>query len=144
MTLLPQALDEFAGQADARDGNGEYALDGLSAQILALRGISDYFGFIGRSASMWKEVTLSPKGQITLPWEMREQLGLEPGDAVVATLEEGCLMLTPKNITFNDLAGFLGDPPNGPASLEAIDATVAAEVGRDAAASLKTAKDEAA
>ncbi len=93
---------------------------------------------------MWKDVVLSPKGQITLPKEMREILNLESGDTIVMTVADGRLVLTPKNVNFNDLAGFLGQPPNGPATLEEIDETVAKEMGQSVISPLTEAKDEAA
>ncbi|WET76164.1 hypothetical protein [Rhizobium croatiense] len=39
--------------------------------------------------------------------------------------------MTPKSINFNDLAGLLGSPPNGRASLEEIDAAVTDAAGND-------------
>jgi antitoxin PrlF len=93
---------------------------------------------------MWKDITLSPKGQITLPKEMREMLDLEPGDSILVTVVEGRLVLTPKNVEFNDLAGFLGRPPNGPVTLDEIDETVGREIGLSAASPLDESKDEAA
>ncbi len=41
--------------------------------------------------------------------------------------------MTPKSINFNDLAGLLGSPPNGRASLEEIDAAVTEAAGSDVA-----------
>lgn len=73
---------------------------------------------------MWWEVTLSPKGQVTIPKEMREALNLRPGDQLIYSVVDGEVVLTPKNIDFNDLAGLLGQPPKGRATLEEIDAAV--------------------
>lgn len=72
---------------------------------------------------MW-EVTLSPKGQVTIPKEMRDMLGLRPGDQVIYSVIDGEIVVTPKNIDLQDLAGLLGSPPNGPATLEEIDEAV--------------------
>jgi len=72
---------------------------------------------------MW-EVTLSPKGQVTIPKEMRDILGLRPGDQVIYSVVDGEIVVTPKNIDLQDLAGLLGSPPNGPATLEEIDEAV--------------------
>lgn len=93
---------------------------------------------------MWKEIVSSPKGQITLPSEMREILGIMPGDTIVVSLDEGKLVLTPKNLDFNDLAGFLGEPPNGPATLEELDEAIAREMAESAMAPTKQFKDFAA
>lgn len=38
-------------------------------------------------------VQLSPRGQITLPAEIREAVGLSPGDTLVVTVEEGRVLL---------------------------------------------------
>ncbi|MGK6312005.1 AbrB/MazE/SpoVT family DNA-binding domain-containing protein [Neorhizobium sp. DT-125] len=78
------------------------------------------------------EVTLSPKGQVTIPKEMREALGLQPGDHLIYSVVDGDVVLTPKNVNFNDLAGLLGKPPRGRASLEEIDATVLKAGGANA------------
>ena len=80
---------------------------------------------------MQGEFTLSPKGQITLPKELRDLLGLQPGDQLVFSIIDGEVVITPKSINFNDLAGLLGSPPNGPASLEEIDAAVTEVAGSD-------------
>lgn len=82
---------------------------------------------------MQNYLTLSPKGQITLPKDLRDSLGLRGGDTLVYTIVGENIVVTPKSIDFNDLAGFLGAPPNGPASLEEIDATVMRSGGRAAA-----------
>ena len=82
----------------------------------------------------WK-LTVSAKGQVTIPKELRERLSLLPGDELVAVLEADQLLLTPKNIDFNDLAGLLGQPPKGRASLEDIDTTVARAAGENVVAS---------
>lgn len=74
---------------------------------------------------------LSPKGQITLPKELRDALGLQPGDQLVFSVIDGEVVMTPKSINFNDLAGLLGSPPNGRASLEEIDAAVTEAAGSD-------------
>lgn len=81
---------------------------------------------------MWWEVTLSAKGQVTIPKEMREALNLQPGDHLIYSLVDGEVVVTPKNLNFNDLAGLLGKPPKGPATLDEIDAAVLAAAGANA------------
>ena len=39
--------------------------------------------------------SVSPKGQITLPAEVRRQLGVKPKDKVTVTLEDGRVTVTP-------------------------------------------------
>ncbi|MES5100917.1 AbrB/MazE/SpoVT family DNA-binding domain-containing protein [Agrobacterium sp. BA1120] len=74
-------------------------------------------------------MTLSSKGQVTLPKEMREALNLRPGDQIVYSIIDGEVVLTPKNVDFNDLAGLLGKPPRGRATLEEIDESVLKAAG---------------
>lgn len=85
---------------------------------------------------MQKEATLSPKGQVTLPKELRDALGLKAGDDILFTVVDGEAILTPKNIAFNELAGFLGQPPSGPATLEEIDEAIGREAAHAATRSL--------
>ncbi|RKE83840.1 AbrB/MazE/SpoVT family DNA-binding domain-containing protein [Rhizobium sp. AG855] len=78
------------------------------------------------------DVTISAKGQITIPKELREQLTLSPGDQMVFSVVDGEIVITPKNIDLKDLAGFLGTPPNGRSTLEEIDETVVRTAGANA------------
>jgi antitoxin PrlF len=78
--------------------------------------------------AVW-ESTLSAKGQVTIPKEMREALDLRPGDQLIYSVVDGEIILTPKNVDLKDLAGFLGDAPNGRASLEDIDAAAVMAAG---------------
>jgi AbrB family looped-hinge helix DNA binding protein len=107
-------------------------------------GISARNDFVRTEALMWKNLVISPKGQITLTKDIREALGLRTGDTIVVTIRDGALVLSPKNINFNDLAGFLGKPPAGPATLEQIDETIAGEMGRAAVGSSASVKGKAA
>jgi antitoxin PrlF len=75
------------------------------------------------------ELTLSSKGQLTIPKEMREALHLRPGDRVIYSIIDGQIVITPKNVDFNDLAGMLGPAPKGPATLDDIDRSVLAAAG---------------
>jgi AbrB family looped-hinge helix DNA binding protein len=75
------------------------------------------------------ELTLSSKGQLTIPKDLREAVDMHPGDQVVLTVLDGTLVMTPKNVDFADLAGLLGVPPKGAATLEEIDAAVLRAAG---------------
>ena len=79
------------------------------------------------------ETTLSSKGQVTLPKEMLDAPKLRPGDRLIYSIVGEGIIVTPKNIDFKDLAGLVGDPPNGSATLEEINAAVVAAAGAHAA-----------
>ncbi|MBN9253939.1 MULTISPECIES: AbrB/MazE/SpoVT family DNA-binding domain-containing protein [unclassified Mesorhizobium] len=81
---------------------------------------------------MGAHASLTSKGQLTIPKDVRDALSLKAGDTIAWTVVGGCLVGTPRNLEFADLAGFLGDPRGGPASLEEIDAAVRDAVGRHA------------
>jgi antitoxin PrlF len=93
---------------------------------------------------MWKDAVLSAKGQVTVPKEIRDALGMQANDKIVLTIEDGRLILTPKNVNFSDLAGFLGSPPNGPATLDEIEDTIASAASQGASEPLKKLKGQAA
>ena len=78
--------------------------------------------------AVW-EATLSSKGQVTIPKEIREALNLRPGEQLIYSIIDGEVILTPKNIDLKDLAGYLGSPPNGPETLKQIDAAAVAAAG---------------
>jgi antitoxin PrlF len=75
------------------------------------------------------ELIISAKGQVTIPKEMREVLDLRPGDQLIYSLIDGQIVVTPKNVNFNDLAGLLGKAPNGHATLDEIDQAVLKAAG---------------
>lgn len=39
---------------------------------------------------------LGPQGRVVVPAHFRRTLGLEPGDVLVASIEDGCLVLAPQ------------------------------------------------
>lgn len=57
------------------------------------------------------DATLTAKGQTTIPKEIRERLGLEPGDKLVFTvLSDGTVVMRAKTRRLLDLAGNLTRP----------------------------------
>jgi antitoxin PrlF len=44
-------------------------------------------------------VQLSPRGQVTLPIEVRNALGVKAGDALVVSIDEGRIVLSPAVVT---------------------------------------------
>ena len=68
--------------------------------------------------------TITSKGQLTMPKELREKLALKPGDKVYWTYEDGGVMIRPKNRPIMDLAGFLHDPGRKAMSDEELETAV--------------------
>lgn len=62
---------------------------------------------------------LTSKGQTTIPKEIRDALGLKPGDRIRFILEDDnrVVLSVPKR-TIEDLAGMFYDPDRKPVSLE--------------------------
>ena len=56
--------------------------------------------------------TVTSKGQMTLPKDVRDDLNIKPGDKVEIVKEQGRYFLMPRNLKASDLAGILGKPPN--------------------------------
>ena len=57
--------------------------------------------------------TLTSKGQMTLPKDVRDDLGLKPGDRIDVIKEGERYVLRPRTVRAADLAGILGKPPAG-------------------------------
>ncbi|MBO6551817.1 MAG: AbrB/MazE/SpoVT family DNA-binding domain-containing protein [Roseitalea sp.] len=76
--------------------------------------------------------TLTSKGQMTVPKEVREKLGLETGMRLHVSVKDGQMVVQPKNQKLSDLAGFLGRPPNGKSlRIEDIDEAIMDAVAED-------------
>lgn len=81
---------------------------------------------------MGQHSRLTSKGQTTIPAEVRDYLGLKPGDRIIYAMKDGKVEMRAKNLRAVDLIGILGPPPAGPKTLEEIEegiATAAAESG---------------
>jgi antitoxin PrlF len=87
----------------------------------------------GRSIRYWAqsprsrdfEVPVTKKGQLTIPKEIRERLGLNRGGNVGLTVEDdNRVVLSPKRVKLSDLAGILGKPPRS-LTLEEMDDVIA-------------------
>ena len=64
--------------------------------------------------------TLTSKGQITVPAEVRRSLGLEPGDRVLFVEDGGAFRILPANAPVTALKGMVGKPakPVTPADMD--------------------------
>ena len=71
---------------------------------------------------MKKSSTISSKGQITVPQEIRKRLGLETGDRVEFVVEEGRTVIRPARSEpnpFEKYIGILGPFPGGEEGIKA-------------------------
>ena len=67
--------------------------------------------------------TISSKGQITVPLEIRERLGLKPGDRVEFVIDDGRTILRPERPPENPFLKYVGAYPAF-SSIEEINAWV--------------------
>jgi antitoxin PrlF len=66
--------------------------------------------------------TISSKGQVTVPQDIRKRLGLEPGDRVEFVMEEGRTVIRParsEGNPFERFIGILGPFPGGEEGIKA-------------------------
>jgi len=71
--------------------------------------------------------TMTSKGQVTMPKEVRESLHLEAGDKILFVVLPGKrATIVPRNRDIRDLAGILHDPDRPSASIEEINEGIAA------------------
>jgi antitoxin PrlF len=68
--------------------------------------------------------TISSKGQITVPQEIRKRLGLEPGDRVEFVVEEGRTVIRPARSESNPFEKFIGIADPFPEGEEGINAWI--------------------
>ena len=69
--------------------------------------------------------TITSKGQMTLPKDVRDDLQLEPGDQVDFVKEGDVYVLRARNVRIETLAGILGKSPAGPMTPEQEDGALA-------------------
>jgi len=70
--------------------------------------------------------TLTSKGQITIPKEVRDQMGLKPGDRVDFVKERtGRFSIRPINTDFRSLKGIIKSPFKRPITLKEMDEGIA-------------------
>lgn len=76
--------------------------------------------------------TMTSKGQLTIPKDVRDKLGLAPGTRFFVTVKGREVVAMPKNRKLADLAGMLGRPPNGRSlSVEEMDEAIGDAVAED-------------
>ena len=72
--------------------------------------------------------TITSKGQLTLPKEIRERLKLKAGDRLDVATEDGRIVMTPAQLDIGDLCAVLS-AASRPATLEEIDAAIRLRAG---------------
>jgi AbrB family looped-hinge helix DNA binding protein len=73
--------------------------------------------------------TLTAKGQTTVPREIRDHLGLKPGDKIDYEIAaDGSVRLSARKLSFADSAGMLARPGQPALSIEEIDYGIAAAI----------------
>ncbi len=74
--------------------------------------------------------TLTSKGQTTIPKEIRDHLGLKPGDKVRFLIEDqGRVLVLPATYHLKDLKGMLKPAPRT-VTIEEMEAAIADEAGK--------------
>ena len=74
--------------------------------------------------------TITSKGQITIPKDVRATLGLEPGDKVSFLIDDdGIVSFVPMKNDITSLKGIIAQPRN-PVSIEDMKATVKARAAK--------------
>jgi len=68
--------------------------------------------------------TISSKGQVTIPQEVRRRLGLEPGDRVEFVMEEGRTIVRPARPEANPYEKYIGIAGPFPGGEEGIKAWI--------------------
>lgn len=77
-------------------------------------------------------MTMTSKGQVTLPKDVRDDLGLVPGDRIDVVKEGGKYVLNPKTRSAMEFAGILGKPPKGHGlTIEKMDDAIAEAVAEE-------------
>lgn len=64
--------------------------------------------------------TITSKGQVTIPSDIRKVLGAGPGDQVTFSVQDGGRVVLQKVYELDDLFNALGPPPKSPAPGEIV------------------------
>lgn len=75
--------------------------------------------------------TMTSKGQLTLPKNVRDELGLKAGDKLDIVKEHGTYVLRPRNVRAIDLYGILHRPNDKPMTAQEEDEALAAGLAQD-------------
>jgi antitoxin PrlF len=71
--------------------------------------------------------TITTKGQMTLPKEIRDALGLKAGDQLDVSIQERRIVMVPRSYRLEDIVSFLPSKPSKRLTLADMDAIVRAK-----------------
>jgi AbrB family looped-hinge helix DNA binding protein len=119
----------------AATGGPQYnVLRRLEAKGYAVRKVREGRGtryFVVPPASPVYELTVSERGQVVLPKELRDKLGIGAGRKLSAEIQDGKIVLAAKSSNIMDLVGILHRPGMRPRTQQEIDDAIkAGAVGR--------------
>jgi antitoxin PrlF len=80
---------------------------------------------------MGSKATVTSKGQITLPKEVRTRFGLKTGDSVEFVEDGGRVWIKPRTLRASDLLGILHQPGMKAAALEEMNEAVGDYLAED-------------
>lgn len=113
----------------AATGGPQYnVLRRLEAKGCTLRKVREGRGtryFVTPPANPSYELTVSERGQVVLPKDLRDKLGITAGGQLKAEMVDGKIVIGRKNGSVMDLVGILHRPGMRARSLEEIDAAIA-------------------
>ena len=104
-------MDEIVAASGRTQYNTLKRLEGRGYRIRKVKERSGTRYFAEAPASRSFEATVTRNGQITIPKEVRERLGLRSGGKLRFTLDDGGqAIVTPSGHKLSDLFGMLGKP----------------------------------
>jgi antitoxin PrlF len=128
LMMRPQGatMDEIIAATGGPQYNALKRLEGQGRSIRKVKENRSTRYFLGPPPPMKYDVTVTYKGQLTIPKDIRERLGLgRGGGRVRLTVEDdNRVTISAKPLRLSDLAGVLGKPPRS-LTLQEIDDAIA-------------------
>jgi AbrB family looped-hinge helix DNA binding protein len=117
-------MDEIIGATGGPQYNVLRKLEGRGYKIRKMREGKATRYFAEPPAAPSFEMTVTSKGQVTIPKEIRERLGARAGSKLRLVVEsDERIVMTPSDLSVQRLFGVLGKPPRS-ATLEDMDEAV--------------------
>ena len=131
-TLFTRPEGATMDEVIAATGGPQYnVLRRLEAKGCALRKLREGRGtryFVTPPANPSYDLTVSARGQVVLPKELREKLGIRTGGKLKAEIQDGRIVLGRKSGSIMDLFGILHRPGMRPRTLDEMDEGIAKAV----------------